>query len=254
MRDLDQWKDKVEITLDGRQLFFLFFGGAVITSMMFFLGVMTGRRLEARSLALQPPSIDDPLAALDQLGDVEEEGLTFHHSLTHGAKQKPGAASSHSSASSPTSSPSAAPSPSPVSASAASVASSPSAAPAASAPSPAASPSAKPAPAPSPGAKPASPSPAVASAKPTAPATPPPSVPGHFTLQLSAFADKADADAFVKRMQGSGYKPFVVASEIPGKGVFYRVRLGDYTNRESATAAKEELEKKQSVVAYVTKL
>lgn len=241
MRDLDQWKDKVEVTLDGRQLFFLFFGGAVITSMMFGLGVMTGRRLEARALALQPPTIDDPLAALDQLGDVEEEGLTFHHSLTHNNNGSSGgkaaAQASNNKASAPVSNPPTAPAPPSANASAPTP---PAAAPVAVAAAPAAN---KPAPA-----KPAA-APAAA-----APTPVPPSVPGHFTLQLSAFAEKADADAFVKRMQAGGYKPFIVASEIPGKGIFYRVRLGDYTNRESATNAKEELEKKQSVVAYVTKL
>ncbi len=218
MRDLDHWKDKVEVTLDGRQLFFLFFGGAVITSMMFCLGVMTGRRLEARALALAPPTIDDPLAALDQLGDVEEEGLTFHNSLTHNSSKPKGKAAATASAATASASAVAEPAP------------------------------AKPATAGAPAAKPAA-APVVA-----APTHAPPSQPGHFTLQLSAFAEKSDADAFVKRMQTSGYKPFIVASEIPGKGVFYRVRLGDYTNRESATSAKEELEKKQSVVAYVTKL
>ena len=29
MRDLDRWKDKVELQLDGRQIFFLFFGSAI---------------------------------------------------------------------------------------------------------------------------------------------------------------------------------------------------------------------------------
>lgn len=234
MRDLDQWKDKVEVTLDGRQLFFLFFGGAVITSMMFCLGVMTGRRLEARALALQPPTIDDPLAALDQLGDVEEEGLTFHHSLTHNnGGGKPPTANKPSAQAANPAAPAAANANAPTP---------PAAAPPVAAAA-AAAPAAKPAP--------AKPTPAPAAAAPT---PVPPSVPGHFTLQLSAFAEKADADAFVKRMQSGGYKPFIVASEIPGKGIFYRVRLGDYTNRESATNAKEELEKKQNVVAYVTKL
>ena len=35
MRDLDRWKDKVEISLDGRQIFFLFFGSAVAACLIF---------------------------------------------------------------------------------------------------------------------------------------------------------------------------------------------------------------------------
>src|SRR6266542_2928395 len=83
MRDLDRWKDKVEISLDGRQIFFLFFGSAVAACLIFVTGVLIGKRIEARALALQPAPIEDPLAALDQLGDATEgdEGLTFHKAL-----------------------------------------------------------------------------------------------------------------------------------------------------------------------------
>src|ERR1700749_594692 len=83
MRDLDRWKDKVEISLDGRQIFFLFFGSAVAACLIFVVGVLIGKRIEARALALQPAPIEDPLAALDQLGDADEadEGLTFHKAL-----------------------------------------------------------------------------------------------------------------------------------------------------------------------------
>ena len=82
MRDLSQWKDKVELSLDGRQLFFLFFGGATLACLLFTLGIMTGRRLEARAIALETPATDDPLAMLDQLGDLEDEELTYHQALT----------------------------------------------------------------------------------------------------------------------------------------------------------------------------
>ncbi|HRK48052.1 MAG TPA: hypothetical protein PK324_20635 [Nocardioides sp.] len=40
------YKDKIEVSLDGRQIFYLFFGGAVVACLVFVLGVMVGRRLE----------------------------------------------------------------------------------------------------------------------------------------------------------------------------------------------------------------
>ena len=46
--DTDLYKDKIEVSLDGRQIFYLFFGGAVVACLVFVLGVMVGRRLEAR--------------------------------------------------------------------------------------------------------------------------------------------------------------------------------------------------------------
>src|SRR6185312_12706180 len=90
MRDLDRWKDKVEISLDGRQIFFLFFGSAVAACLIFVVGVLIGKRIEARALALQPAAIEDPLAALDQLGDADEadDGLTFHKALAPSKPEK----------------------------------------------------------------------------------------------------------------------------------------------------------------------
>ena len=45
-REPELYKDKIEVSLDGRQIFYLFFGGAVIVGLVFVLGVMVGRRVE----------------------------------------------------------------------------------------------------------------------------------------------------------------------------------------------------------------
>jgi cell division septation protein DedD len=82
----------------------------------------------------------------------------------------------------------------------------------------------------------------------------PESAAGHFTLQLSAFPEKGDAEEFMRKIQGAGYRPFLVASEIPGKGVFWRVRVGDYATRQAAADAKTEFERKQRMIAYIAKL
>src|SRR5512139_1513483 len=80
-READLYKDKIEVSLDGRQIFYLFFGGAVITGLVFVLGVMVGRRIEARGHAdLDRAAAADPLAALDRL---EGPGsLSFKGTLT----------------------------------------------------------------------------------------------------------------------------------------------------------------------------
>jgi len=77
MRDAERWKDRVELSLDGRQIFFLFFGSAVAACVIFVAGVLVGKRIEHRAAA--PPSAEDPLAALDRLDSTEEpdDGLTF---------------------------------------------------------------------------------------------------------------------------------------------------------------------------------
>src|SRR4051812_9843396 len=88
-RDVERWKDKVEVRLDNRQVFFLFFGSAMVACMLFVLGVIVGKRLESRGRA-QAPVIEDPLAALDRFG-VEGAGpatapsaLTFPRALLGG--------------------------------------------------------------------------------------------------------------------------------------------------------------------------
>ncbi len=219
MRDLERWKDKVELSLDGRQIFFLFFGSAALACLIFVAGVLIGKRLEARALAMAPAPVEDPLAALDQLGDADQadDGLTFHRALTHAAALPQVAAAA------PTR------------------------------PLPTVKPIAPEAKAPLPAGKPE-----VVTVAPKSKSDPKEkkTVDGatHFTLQLSAFPEKADAEAFMRKIESAGYHPFLVASEIPGRGIFYRVRVGDYASRQAAMTAKSDFEHKQRLIAYVAKL
>jgi cell division protein FtsN len=71
----------------------------------------------------------------------------------------------------------------------------------------------------------------------------------NFLLQLSSFQDRAEADAFARRF--SAQNAYVVASEVPGKGLWYRVRVGSYGNLKDATVAKSAFEREHGVIAYV---
>src|SRR5688572_22514550 len=66
LRDVERWKDKIEVRLDNRQVAFLFFGSALCACMLFILGVIVGKRLESRGRAMAP-EIEDPLALLDRV-------------------------------------------------------------------------------------------------------------------------------------------------------------------------------------------
>jgi len=80
-REVDLYKDKIEVSLDGRQIFYLFFGGAVIVGLVFVLGVMVGRRVEARGHVdrANVTTTADPLAALDRLESGKR--LSFQDAL-----------------------------------------------------------------------------------------------------------------------------------------------------------------------------
>jgi cell division septation protein DedD len=233
VRDAERFKDKIEVSLDSRQVFFLFFGGAVIACLVFVLGVMVGKRLEGRERVAHKATTSaqvDPLAALDELGaDEQAEGkgddLAFAAALAADAKKA---------------------SPAPV---------------VAPAPAP---PKVTAAPAPEAAAAPAKAKESAKDADKDKDKEPgkeaketsdkPKEKKGKFTLQISSFQERADADALVAKLSGSGYKPYLIMSNVPDKGVFFRVRIGEFGSKSDAQDAKSEFEKKQHLLAYVTKM
>jgi len=75
-----------------------------------------------------------------------------------------------------------------------------------------------------------------------------------FTLQLSSFQDKSEAEAFLSATKSAGYQPYLVEADVSGKGTFYRVRLGSYRNIDAANDAKAEYEKAAKKTAQVMRL
>lgn len=233
--DAELFKDKIEVSLDGRQIFYLFFGGAVLASLVFVLGVMVGRRVEARAHVDSRPATSaalDPLAALDELARrpvaMAEEDLAFPQALSGGGAQPLGEVDRVLA----------------------------STAPGAAAPAPAlksATPVASAAPAPS--AKPADAKPARAEVTEPEHTEQPAQKkqPAKFTLQLSSFQDRAEADAFFGKLRQSGHDPYITESSVDGQ-TWYRVRLGRYPSYDAAIEAKMDFEKREHIIAYVTRL
>ena len=82
--------------LDNRQVFFLFFGSALVACMLFVFGVIVGKRLESRGRAVSP-EIEDPLALLDKVATSPrpaQAGVTFPQAL-FGSAGKNGANDKH---------------------------------------------------------------------------------------------------------------------------------------------------------------
>lgn len=257
-RDGELFKDKIEVSLDGRQIFCLFCGGAVIASLVFVLGVMVGRRVEARgnperAAAGSPGS--DPLAALDQFAAQGEPDADTATDAQLPSALREGQASP----------------PTPVDVSLGHPAAAPAKAPPE--PEPEATPAGKIEAKPEPKAEPVKPEPPKAEPpkpeppkpepKPVAakPADPPkPAEPakadskGRFTLQLSSFQTRAEADAFIAELKKAGYAPTVTEANVPGKGTWFRVRLGGYSTYDEAMAGKADFESKAKIIAYVTRV
>jgi septal ring-binding cell division protein DamX len=304
LRDVERWRDKIEVRLDNRQVFFLFFGSALVACLLFVLGVVVGKRLESRGRAVAP-EVEDPLALLDKVAttprSTQTPAVTFPQTLfggkstQNGAKRtdlklaEPKLADSNKSepgkiteAGKPTAKngePSQAVSATPEKASTkpangklvalldskpavparpvepkaspsvgkAVAAATPTNAPAAPAPSeavvaaaPAGQQTAEAAPAPPKNA----PVPVIGAA-----ATDSAKGKAHFTLQLSSFQDRGEAEAFATKFGSE--KTYLVVSDLPGKGTWYRVRVGDFATAKDAYAGKLAFEKKHGVIAYV---
>jgi len=296
LRDVDRWKDKIEIRLDNRQVAFLFFGSALIACLLFILGVIVGKRLESRGHALAP-EIEDPLALLDRVASAVPASPVARTlgrvaiSRAHAAAPAPHPAAApvavapeteelpavkpHVEARKPESRAEVkavvqaevkAPAKIEARAQAKAALVEPEALPQA----PVAAPS-KPRLAPiaaAPVSPAARPLPALVIPPPTRPgpanpellpptgaaggaATKPTAEAGRtrFMLQVGSFQDRAEAEAFAGSFAGE--RPQIITSELPGKGTWYRVRVGGWAAFQEAVAAKLSFEKRYSKIALV---
>lgn len=98
-------------------------------------------------------------------------------------------------------------------------------------PKPAPAPQPQPQPKPAPADKPAAPQAPPAAAAPPAKPPQPPEKPARegerrFTVQVASVKEKAEAESLKARMAARGLNPYVIAVDVPGKGLLYRVRAG----------------------------
>ncbi len=74
---------------------------------------------------------------------------------------------------------------------------------------------------------------------------------GAFTLQLSAFQTREEADRFANRLRDRGYAPYIVAAEVANKGTWYRVRMGSFPSRDAATRYLSDFKRETQLQAFV---
>ncbi len=224
MRDSDRLKEKLEVSLDNRQIFYLLFGSALVACLVFVVGVMVGKKLENRKLEQKPRGAADELALIDRDTKLAAKGLTFHDELIkpdsrasrneppevaewrHMGQDPAGNARTRNAKGNRSN----------VVAVTGRASSKPS---------------------------------AQASAQGAARAA----KKKRYTLQVSAFKSKVEADQVMKKLQKNGYRPYVVASKLPRRGVWYRVRLGTFQSWGQAVAAKNKFEEKLDMTAYVSR-
>ena len=232
MRHTANLKNKVELSLDSRQVFFLLFGGAAVACLVFVLGIMVGKRLESKH-APQSARCGAELESLDRLAQ-DKKDLTFHKVLAKKGKNpnlppevfetahigEPGW--------NPTQRTQKERAPGKArqkkelavrrknrreKAQAAQKARQ----------------------------KKAAQKKAAALAK----------ARKKFTLQVSSFKERNQAEAMVKRLESKGLNPYLISSHIPRRGMWYRVRIGAFSSWKDAIGAKKDFEKSWRITAYV---
>ena len=64
---------------------------------------------------------------------------------------------------------------------------------------------------------------------------------GFYTIQISSWQDREKAEAEARRWQQRGLETYVLRSELPGRGVWFRVRAGRYPGYSVALEAMRSL-------------
>ncbi len=73
----------------------------------------------------------------------------------------------------------------------------------------------------------------------------------HYTVQTASYPDRGMAEDEVKRLKKRGFAAFIVSSELPGKGMWHRVRLGSFSNRGAAEKLQKAIHEKERILTIV---
>jgi cell division septation protein DedD len=92
---------------------------------------------------------------------------------------------------------------------------------------------------------------AVAPPEPSGPLPAPPSRLGNYTVQLGASQTRAEALQLAARAAAAGLKAYVVEAHLPGKGVWYRIRVGAFAERAAADRYRRDVERELRTSAVV---
>jgi cell division septation protein DedD len=232
MRDGLKLRERIQLSLDDRQVAALAVGALLLLAGMFALGLLVGMQVARRSP--QPPPMGD-LAALDA------QRAQPQRAAPSAAEPKPQVPSVQPQAPRPGI---AAPAADRPAQDARVVASSPvriDPPPKKEVPPPATTVSITP------------PRPvAVAPAETDAPLPPPPSRLGAYTVQLGASQHRTEALQLASRAAAAGLRPYVVEARLPAKdGLWYRVRVGAFSDKKSAERYRRDVDRELRTSAVV---
>jgi cell division septation protein DedD len=74
---------------------------------------------------------------------------------------------------------------------------------------------------------------------------------GGYQLQVSSFHTDGEAQAFADQLRARGHHAYVVEAHVPGRGTWFRVRIGPFTTQHAASQYRTDFEAKEHVVPFL---
>jgi DedD protein len=74
---------------------------------------------------------------------------------------------------------------------------------------------------------------------------------GGFLIQVASFKEEADAEALVTELKARGHRAFRQTANVPGRGIWHRVRIGSFQSQYEATLYKAKLEETERMATLV---
>jgi cell division septation protein DedD len=81
--------------------------------------------------------------------------------------------------------------------------------------------------------------------------TPPPKDLGAYTVQIGASPDRSEAARLESKARAAGLKPYVVEADLGAKGIWYRVRVGSFPDKDRAGRYRTDVERELRSTAIV---
>jgi cell division protein FtsN len=74
---------------------------------------------------------------------------------------------------------------------------------------------------------------------------------GGYQLQVSSFRTQTEADQFAAQLRARGHKAYVIEAHVPGRGTWYRVRIGPFPSQHAAASYRAGFEGREHVVPFI---
>jgi cell division septation protein DedD len=75
-----------------------------------------------------------------------------------------------------------------------------------------------------------------------------------FTLQIQAFRQSSEADAFARMVDDSTWRPYVERIDLGHKGTWYRVRIGLFETQREARTFQKKFERREGIETFITSI